>query len=243
MHAIHTALWILLLVSAMLLPFLSGRYDPLATSVSACATVAAFGSLLLAPVGIAWLIYNRGYALAKSGFVVATLVVAFATLTMVSKGSAAAGAAILALWLTWLVHLWRRLCAAKMNGVKLSRAIPIALILIPLAVTATRMMIIGAVASWSHDRAIANSTEIIADIERFHQRTGAYPVAIGSLWPDYQAGIIGIERYRYEPSGGGLQPLLRASFNGSRHRGGRYVQSARRTGFFESCRRPAAALA
>ena len=48
---------------------------------------------------------------------------------------------------------------------------------------------------------IENSAEIIRDIERFRERTGAYPAAISSLWPDYQPGIIGVERYRYEPSG------------------------------------------
>ncbi|MGH9373713.1 MAG: hypothetical protein ACRD15_19505, partial [Vicinamibacterales bacterium] len=44
---------------------------------------------------------------------------------------------------------------------------------------------------------------IISDIERFRERTGAYPVAISSVWPDYHPGVIGIERYRYEPSGEG----------------------------------------
>jgi hypothetical protein len=35
----------------------------------------------------------------------------------------------------------------------------------------------------------------------FHERTGAYPAAISSVWPDYHPGVIGVERYRYEPSG------------------------------------------
>ena len=39
------------------------------------------------------------------------------------------------------------------------------------------------------------------DIERFRQRTGRYPIAIQSLVPDYHPDVIGIERYRYEPSG------------------------------------------
>ena len=82
-------------------------------------------------------------------------------------------------------------------------AVPIALIVVPLAAAAVRMVLAGSAAAWSRDRAIANSAEIISDIERFRERTGAYPVAITSVWPDYHPGIIGIERYRYEPSGEG----------------------------------------
>ena len=51
------------------------------------------------------------------------------------------------------------------------------------------------------DRAIANAAGILEDIERYRQRTGAYPVAIQSLVPDYHPDVIGIERYRYEPNG------------------------------------------
>lgn len=43
--SIVPVLWIALLASAMLLPFLPGRHDPLATSLSAAATGVAFGWL------------------------------------------------------------------------------------------------------------------------------------------------------------------------------------------------------
>jgi hypothetical protein len=46
MQFIRIAFWIVLLVSAMLLSFLPGGYDPLATSLSVSATVVAFGGLL-----------------------------------------------------------------------------------------------------------------------------------------------------------------------------------------------------
>ena len=49
---IRIALWIVLLVSAMLLPFLPGRYDPLAFSLSVSAIVVVFGGLLLVPIGV-----------------------------------------------------------------------------------------------------------------------------------------------------------------------------------------------
>ncbi len=67
MPFIRMVLWIALLVSAMLLPFLPGRHDPLAMSVSAAATVVAFGGLLLVSIGVAWLMSSRGYALTVCG--------------------------------------------------------------------------------------------------------------------------------------------------------------------------------
>ena len=75
--------------------------------------------------------------------------------------------------------------------------------MVPLVAMAVRTAVAGSAAAWSRDRVIANAGQIISDIERFRERTGAYPVAISSVWPDYHAGIIGIECYRYEPSGKG----------------------------------------
>ena len=42
---------------------------------------------------------------------------------------------------------------------------------------------------------IANAAELIGDIERFRGRTGVYPRAISSLWPDYAPGVIGVDRF------------------------------------------------
>lgn len=74
MQFIRVVRWIALLASAMLLPFLPGRHDALAMSLSAAATGAAFGGLLLVPIGVGWLISSRGYALANLALAVATLV-------------------------------------------------------------------------------------------------------------------------------------------------------------------------
>jgi hypothetical protein len=185
----------------MLLPFLPGRHDPLVISLSAAATVAAFGSLLLVPIGVAWIMSSRGCVPARLGLVVATLVAVGAALTTASTGSMTAAVFLLVAWVVWLVRLWRRLGAARAARGDVARAVPIALIAVPLAVMAARTALAEPVAAWSRDRAIANAAAIISDIERFRERTGAYPAALNSLWPDYHPGSIGIERYRYEPSG------------------------------------------
>jgi hypothetical protein len=194
---------IALLTSALLLPFLPGRHDPLAMSLSAAATAVTFGALLLVPIGVAWLLSSRGHALAKLALAVATFVAAGAALVTVATGSIAAGAILLAAWVKWLVRLWRRVGAARTAGMAPARAVPFALIVVPLVAVAVRGAVAGHAAGWSRDRAIANTVEIISDIERFRERTGAYPLAISSVWPDYHPGIIGIERYRYERSGEG----------------------------------------
>ena len=189
------------LAIAMLLPFLPGRHDPLVISLSAAATGVAFGSLLLVPIGLAWLISSRGYALARLGLVVATLVASGAALATAASGSITAAVFVLAAWLIWLARLWRRVGAARAARVDLARAVPIVLIAVPLGVMAVRRTLVEPAAAWSRDRAIANSVEMISDIERFREHWGAYPVALNSVWPDYHPGIIGIERYRYEPNG------------------------------------------
>ncbi len=195
------ALGIVLLIGAMLLPFLPGRYDPLAADLSLAATVLAFGGLLLMPLGAAWLVSGRGYALARMALVTAGLVAAVAALGMAATGSTAGAVVFGAAWVVWIVRLWRRVGAARTNGENLPRAVPVALILVPLVATASRMTLVESVAAWGRDRVIANAALIITDIEGFRQRTGAYPVAISSVSPDYLPGIIGVERYRYEPNG------------------------------------------
>ena len=111
------------------------------------------------------------------------------------------GRSVLATCVTRLVHLWRRVKAAQTHGVPLPRAVPIALIVVPLAVMAARLALLEPTATWNRDRVIANAAEIIRDIEQFRERTGTYPVALSSLWPDYLPGSVGVGRYRYEPSG------------------------------------------
>ena len=195
-------LWIVLLVSAMLLPFLPGRYDPLAWTLAASATGLSFGGLLLVPIGIAWLATSvRGYGPAKAALVVGTLVAAGAALITAASGSIAAAAVVLATSVAWLIHLRRRVALAQASGATIARSVPMAVIVVPLVSIAARMTLIEFASAWSRDRAIANSAEIIRDIERFRERTAAYPVAVNSLWPDYHPGVIGIERYRYESNG------------------------------------------
>lgn len=200
MPVIRIAFWILILVSATLLPFLPGRHDPLATPFAVAAAVASFGGLLLVPIGVVWLFVGRAYAAARIAVGVVALIV-FAASAAMATGTLIAGAAILAVGVTRLVHLWRAVSAAQARPAPLPRAVPVGLIVIPLMTTAAILALLEPLATWSRDQAMRNAAEFITAVERFRARTGAYPVALNSLWPDYHPGIIGIDRYRYEPSG------------------------------------------
>jgi hypothetical protein len=201
MPFIRIALWIVLLVGGMLLPFLPGGHDPLAATLSAAATGVSFCSLLLVPIGVVWLTSARGFGPAGAALTVATIVAAGTALVTAASESIAAAVIVLAMSVAWLIHLWRRVRSARINGATLRRSVPVALIVVPIVTVAARITLFKPAAVWSRNRAIANTAEIIRDIERFRERTGAYPVALNSLWPDYRPGIIGIDRYRYEPNG------------------------------------------
>jgi hypothetical protein len=199
MAILYSVLAAALLVVAMLQPFLPGRYDPLAEPLAALAAVCVFGGLLLAPIGALWLI-RPGPGVARTALVVATAVVAVASIIAAAAGSISAGAIACVAWLACLGPLWRRAGALDAHAWR-RRALPSALIAVPLVAVAARVAMVPIVAAVARDRAIANAAGILDDIERFRQRTGGYPIAIQSLVPDYHPDVVGIERYRYEPSG------------------------------------------
>jgi hypothetical protein len=150
---------------------------------------------------MAWLFSGRGYVPARIALGLSMLVAAAGALAGAATGSMTAGCVMFVTAASWLVLLWRRIGTAKQSDTALPRWVAVALVLVPLATTAGRLTLVESTVASSRDRAIANAAAIIADIEGFHARTGAYPVALSSLWPDYLPGIVGIERYRYEPSG------------------------------------------
>jgi len=49
--------------------------------------------------------------------------------------------------------------------------------------------------------AIANSAEIINDIEEYHAMHGRYPNSLQAVWKDYYPSVVGIEKFHYAPDG------------------------------------------
>lgn len=195
------ALWVVMLVGAMLHPFLPGGADALAASIAPSATFASFVALLLPPIGLLWLLTGRGHLAAKLALIVGALVATAAALAMAATASVAAALAILAIAFTWLLRLRRSVSAAGASAGLLPRWVPIALVVVPLSGMAAYFTLAERAEEWSRDRAIAHAADMIGAIERYRERTGAYPAALNSLWRDYATGVVGVDRYRYEPSG------------------------------------------
>ena len=191
-----------------LLPFLPGRYDRLAVPLSFLAQLFGVVGLVLVPIGVLWLasgywsaLARKQYALAVASLVVASLVWAIVTLAAVTSVGLSFGIIVLAVGVYVLVTLGSRL--KEMKGATPKRVSPIAvyLIVVPLTAALLRFLVVPPAIEFSRSRAIRNSTELIADIERYRAARGRYPPSLLSLWKDYEPSVIGIEQFHYEISG------------------------------------------
>jgi len=81
------------------------------------------------------------------------------------------------------------------------RTLPLYLIFVPGALLAVQLLFATPLTDASRNRAIANSAEIIRDIEAYKTEHGQYPLSLLALWPDYSPGVTGIKQYYYEPHG------------------------------------------
>jgi hypothetical protein len=199
---IPAILFAAILCLGMVLPYLPGRFDASAATLSFVVQVASFVSLLMVPVGLAWMFSRRRTGpWRRLTLVLAGLVAFVATISAVSVNQLAVGVmlgvgAILALRTAY--RRWR----ADGEHVDLRRnPIPLCLVCVPLLLVTFRATVLPRAAGWSRDRAIQNSATLIAEIESFRQRRGHYPISLQSLNPDVPTGVVGIERFHYEPNG------------------------------------------
>lgn len=194
----------LVLILAMLLPHLPGRYDASAATLSFVTQVASYASLLLAPVGVAWVVSRRRarlwyrFALVISGFI------AFASaVAAVAVNNLAFGVILGLLIVLGIQATYRRTLANLDRGDGVGPAFPVTLVCVPLVLVGFIAVAMPRAAAWSRDRAIQHSAALIAEIEAFQQRRGHYPLSLQSLNRDVPTGVVGIERFQYEPNGEG----------------------------------------
>ena len=62
--------------------------------------------------------------------------------------------------------------------------------------------------AFSRNRAIGNSARLISDIEQYRATRGHYPPSLLSVNKDYKPGVVGIEKFHYEPSGDAFNLLF-----------------------------------
>lgn len=191
-----------ILCLVMVLPYLPGRFDASAATFSFVVQVASLVSLLMVPVGLAWMVSRRRSRLWRGlALVLAGLVAVVITLTAVSKNQPALGV-LLGVGATILLRTaYRRSRGDSEHAGHKRNAIPLCLACVPLMLVTFRATVLPRAAGWSRDRAIQHSATLIAEIESFRQRRGHYPVSLQSLHPDFPTGVVGIERFHYEPNG------------------------------------------
>lgn len=199
---IPVLLFIAILFLGMLLPHLPGRYDASATTLSFVIQVASYASLLLAPVGLAWIVSPRRVRLWQGlTWVVAGLVVLVIAVSAAAVNQLALGV-ILGIGAFTLLRLLRRGTRADMErlgGVR--HRLAVYLTVVPVLLVTFVAIVLPRVSAWSRDRAIQHCAVLIAEIEAFRQRRGHYPVSLQSLNRDVPTGVVGIERFHYEPNG------------------------------------------
>lgn len=197
------------IVLGTLLPFLPGNYDSLAESLSGICRVFGFLGLLLVPSGALWVWFGYSDRLAGKQFVIAvvTLIIPsifwlLGSLLAIGIGSLTLGVVMLVLWGCAVRGTWPALKRLKSAPPRPSHPAAFYLLIVPVAVFLLQRVLVPPAIESSRNRAIRNSANLIADIERYRVANGRYPAALFSLHPDhYKPGVIGIKEYLYEPSG------------------------------------------
>jgi hypothetical protein len=210
----------ILAVACMFYPFLPGRYDRLAVTLSLMAQLVGLAGLLLVPIGAAWLIYefvkrrarrpgqpefvsrtDKGIYFGAVALAVSSVVAVVVALGTATQNALSLGAFVLIVWAymarRWLRRSWR----ARSGTISGFNYMPLYLILVPSILMIVRLAFIERAVEFSRNRAITGSAEFINAIEAYHDRHGRYPVSLASSISDYDPPLIGVERYHYEPSG------------------------------------------
>jgi hypothetical protein len=192
------------LVLLTLLPCLPGRYEVLAFPLSLMSQAVGTVGLLLVPVGLSWLVL--GAPGRQRGFAIAALVTSSIVGLAVCVAGLVSGGFLLALGalasgILVVASVASRLTKSPGAPSILGRAIPLSMVVVPVAVALVLFVLSGRVSEFSRSRAIRNSAELIADIERYRNANGHYPDSLLSVWEDYLPGVIGIKEYLYEPRG------------------------------------------
>lgn len=204
------------IVLCTFLPFLPGRYDELAVTLSVMAQLLGKVGLVLVPVGAVWLAYELNPRPASDegvsppdkrrpvrlGALIASAVVFFIVAFAALVGSGLTlGLSLLTLW---AYVVWRAATQWK-RGVRANAApdlaTPLYLIVVPVAVVLVQSALAGPATAFSRNRAIEHSASLIADIEGYRAARGHYPPSLLSQHEDYDPSVMGIRRYQYEPSG------------------------------------------
>jgi hypothetical protein len=199
LHVISALGLAAVLCLVMVLPYLPGRFDASAATLSLVVQVGTVLSLLEVPVGVAWMVAPQRSGLwRRLALVVLALIALAIVVTAASANQLALGVLLGLGWFVLLRGAYRR---ARSDLDRAGHNPLIYLVCVPIILLAFRVTVLTRAADWSRDRAIQHSATLITEIEGFRQRHGGYPVSLQSLNHDVPTGVVGIERFHYEPNG------------------------------------------
>ncbi len=219
LHVISIIVICILAILFTFLPYFPGGYDHLAVMISGIIQITSFISLLLVPIGVLWLIYEKvqrkkvkdgskkSGSFAIAALVVLTLIVIVSSFAAIGgignfRGSLTLGISIPAIF----VYITVKTIIPQIKKMRNPNAlkpsiIPYYMVIIPLAVVIFRSTLIVPAVDYSTNYAIEQSSVVIQDLEEYYSEYGQYPVSLQGLWKDYDTNVMGIEKYYYEPNG------------------------------------------
>jgi hypothetical protein len=208
-HVARIAALTAVITASMFLPYLPGRYDGLAATLSVMAQVTGVVGLILVPLGAVWLIYERRASTRHRGYYFAIASLAgSAILAFMAAGvgfggvGVSLGFGVLAAWLAAVARTVPRLKLLKRPERRLNAA-PLYLLVVPLAVAAVRLSWLDRASEACRERAMRDSAALLNDIEKYRATYGYYPVSLLALHTDYEPSIMGIKQFHYERNGDG----------------------------------------
>ena len=217
LHSLGIAAAIAAIILVTILPFLPGTYDTLAAPLSMMARVFGYVGLLLVPVGAVWVAsaYWTGlarwqYASAVVALIASSIVAILVSLAGLVFSGALLTACALAIWVYAASRAVARLRRWHMGAPHRSAA-GCYLLIVPAAVLPVQMALLPRAIEFSRNRAIENSGRLIAAIEQYRNAYGRYPESLLSVHEDIHPGVMGIERYLYEPRGDAYNVLFEQS--------------------------------
>lgn len=215
-HFVRIAGIIILVVLCIFYPYFPGEYDGLALALSTTAQLFGAAGLLLLPIAVLWLVYEvrkrarrkrnlpntgRGYYFATASLIAASILTILISLVLFLAIGISFGLLTLALWFYAVSRLIPGLKLLKKAESEKINPAPYSLIFIPIAVLLFQIAFSAPATEFSRNHAIANSAELINEIERHHVEHGRYPNSLLAVNKDYKPSIVGIEKFYYAPSG------------------------------------------
>jgi hypothetical protein len=215
-HFVRIVVAVIIAVVVMSYPFFPGGYDVLAVPLSTMVQLFGVAGLLIVPIGVAWLVHevwkwrrrkqnrpyrDRGYHFALASLIVASVLATLVSLFILIGISVSLGILALVLWILTASRLTPKLKILKNAEYDKFNPAPMYLVFIPLAMLFCQLTLAAPITEFSRNRAIANSSEFIGDIEAYHDEYGYYPASLSAMWKDYYPDIVGIEKFHYSQFG------------------------------------------